>query len=104
VLGVEFDTIRDVALALVVAAIVLAVVLAIVVEAIVSKLVVIAVLLGLAAVVWQQRESVQDCADRVGATLAAGAQDDATCTFFGRDITVTSPLGEVLTLLARPAR
>jgi hypothetical protein len=93
VLGVEFDTIRDVALVIVVGAVVLAIVLALVVKAIVSKVVVIAVLLGAAAVVWQQRGSVEDCAGKVGATLAAGATDDTTCTFFGRDITVTSPLG-----------
>jgi hypothetical protein len=93
VLGVEFDTIRDAALAIVVGALVLAVVFALVVKAIVSKVVIIAVLLVLAAVVWQQRGSLQDCAGRVGATLAAGATDDTTCTFFGRDVTVTSPLG-----------
>jgi hypothetical protein len=59
----------------------------------VSKLVVIAVLLGAAAVIWQQRGSVEHCAGRVETTLAAGAEDDTTCTFFGRDVTVTSPLG-----------
>ena len=91
--GVEFDTIRDVALAIVVGAVVLAVVLALLIKAILSKLVVIVVLLGGAAVVWQQRGSVEDCAGKVGASLAAGATDDATCTFFGRDVTVTSPLG-----------
>jgi hypothetical protein len=93
VLGVAFDTIRDVALAIVVGAIVLAVVLALVIKSIVSKLVVIGVLLVVALVVWQQRGSVEDCADKVGATLSAGATDDTTCTFFGRDVTVSSPLG-----------
>ncbi len=93
VLGVEFDTIRDVALAIVVGAIVLAVVFAIAIKAIVSKLVVIGVLVVLAAVVWQQRGSVEDCAGKVRATLGAGATDDTTCTFFGRDVTVSSPLG-----------
>ena len=44
-------------------------------------------------VVWTQRVDVGECADRVGATLAAGAVDDTTCTFFGQDVTVSSPLG-----------
>jgi hypothetical protein len=93
VLGVQFDTVRDGALAIVVGAVMSAIVLAIVLKAVVSRLVVMAVLLGLAAVVWQQRGSVEDCAGEVGATLAAGARDDTTCTFFGRNVTVTSPLG-----------
>ena len=91
-LGVDFATVRDVALAVVVGAIVLAVVFAIVIKAIVSKLVVIGVLVALAAVAWQQRGSVTDCADRVRETLGAGATDGTTCTFFGRDVTVDSPL------------
>lgn len=84
---------RDIALAIVAGAIVLAVVSAIVMKAIVTKLLTIGVLVGLALVVWFQRGSLQDCADRVGQTLAAGATDSTTCTFFGRDVTVDSPLG-----------
>ena len=84
---------RDVALAIAVGAVVLAVVFAVVVKWIVGKLVTVAVLVGIAGVVWWQRESLQDCADEVGQTLAAGAADDTTCTFFGREVTVASPLG-----------
>ena len=93
VAGIEFSTIRDVALAIVVGAIVLAAVFAIVIQWIVGKLLTVGVLVALAAVVWWQRDSVQDCADGVGRTLSAGATNSTTCTFFGRDVTVDSPLG-----------
>ena len=36
-----------------------------------------------------------ECADRVGATLHVGAVDDTTCTFLGRDVTVTAPFGDL---------
>jgi hypothetical protein len=91
--GLDVETVRNVAVAVVAVAIVLAVVVAWLVRAIVSKLVVVGVLALLVAVVWQQRTAVQDCAERVSQTLAAGVQDVATCTFFGRDVTVASPLG-----------
>ena len=92
-LGLEFDTVRDGALIAVTVVVVVAVTAAWIVRAIVGKLVVIALLGALAAVVWSQRESLVECAGRVGSTLEVGAVDDTTCTFLGRDVTVTSPLG-----------
>lgn len=92
VLALSFETARDSALAIVAGAVVLAVVLAAVAKAVVSKLMALVVLAAVAVVVWSQRAAVQDCADRVGATLSAGAVDDTTCTFFGREVTVASPL------------
>ena len=44
--------------------------------------------------VWTQRASLNDCADGVLESLRAGAVDDATCTFFGRDVTIRAPLGD----------
>ena len=67
--------------------------LAWVVRTVTSKLLALAVVAAVAVVVWSQRAALQDCADRVGATLAAGSVDDTTCAFFGREVTVTSPLG-----------
>jgi hypothetical protein len=92
VLGLELTTVRDVALAIAVGAVVLAVVAALIVKMIVSKLIVVGLLLVVAGVVWQQRGAVVDCADSVRQTLSEGASDDTTCTFFGRDVTVASPL------------
>jgi hypothetical protein len=94
VFGLDFDAVRNVALAVVVAAAVLALVTAYVVKAVVGKVVSIVLLGGLAVLVWSQRQSLEDCADRVGSTLGAGAVDDTTCTFFGRDVTISSPLGD----------
>ena len=91
--GIELSTVRDVALAIVVGAIVLAVVFAIVIKWIVGKVVAGGVLVLIAGLVWWQRDSLQDCADQVQDTLAAGARNATTCTFFGREVTVDSPLG-----------
>jgi hypothetical protein len=93
VLGLELDTVRNVAILAIAVAAVVVLVGAWLIKALVGKLVVIGLIGGLAVAVWSQRESVQDCADRVGTTLQAGAIDDATCTFFGRPVTVPSPLG-----------
>jgi hypothetical protein len=92
VLAVDFSTIRDVAMGIAVGALVLAVVFAVVIKWVVGKLITVAVLVLLAGVVWWQRESLLDCRDRVGQTLSAGATNSTTCTFFGRDVTVDSPL------------
>jgi hypothetical protein len=90
---VNFETARDVALGVVVGAAVLAIVLGVVVRWVVGKVVALVVLFAVAGLFWWQRGDLQDCADRVGATLAAGATDTTTCTFFGRDVSVDSPLG-----------
>ena len=91
-LGLEFDTVRNGALIAIAVVIVLALLAAWIVKAVLGKLVVIGLLGALAAVVWSQRTSLVECADRVGATLQAGAVDDTTCTFLGRDVTVPAPL------------
>jgi hypothetical protein len=94
VLGLELDTVRNVALLAIAAAVVVVLVGVWLVKAIVGKLVVVGLVGGLAVAVWSQRESVQDCADRVGTTLRADTVDDATCTFFGRPVTVPSLRGD----------
>ncbi len=90
--ALTFENARDWALAIVTGAVVLAFVLAWLVKQVVAKLLTVALLAGLAGAVWTQRTSVQDCAQRVRTTLQAGADDDTTCTFFGRQVTVSSPL------------
>jgi hypothetical protein len=90
----DLETVRNVALVVVAGAVVLALVTAYLVKAVVGKIVSIVLLGGLAVLVWSQRQSLQDCADRVETTLGAGAIDDTTCTFFGRDVTISSPLGD----------
>jgi hypothetical protein len=94
VLGLELDTVRNVALLAVAAAVVIVLVGTWLIRAVLGKLVVVGLVGGLAVAVWSQRQSVQHCADRVGTTLQVGSVDDATCTFFGRPVTVPSPLGD----------
>jgi membrane protein implicated in regulation of membrane protease activity len=51
----------------------------------------LAAVLGLLAIlVWTQRASLDDCANRVNDSRAAGTLTDTTCTFLGRDITIKS--------------
>jgi hypothetical protein len=93
VLGADVETVRDVALAILVGAVVLAVVVAVVVKWIAAKLIVVALLAVVAVVVWQQRGALGDCAGDLRRTLLDGAADSTTCTFLGRDVTVDSPRG-----------
>lgn len=56
-------------------------------KTIAQKLIGLVVLLGLAGLVWYQRDSLQECADRVRANAAvAGA--DTTCSILGQDVDV----------------
>jgi hypothetical protein len=50
-----------------------------------QKLVVIVILGLLALLVWTQRTSLDECADKV---KAAGLRGDTTCSFLGRDIEI----------------
>lgn len=52
----------------------------------------LAVILGLLALlVWTQRSSLQECADKVRAEAETDpAQVDTTCSFLGRDVTIST--------------
>jgi len=89
--GISLETARNTALVVAAGLAVFAALSAWIVNAIVSKLLTVAVLGALALVVWSQRASLDDCADDVRASLQAAATDDATCTFFGRDVTIRAP-------------
>jgi hypothetical protein len=91
VLGLDFDVVRDISLAVLAGAVVIAVVLAWLAKTLVSKFLALAVFAVLGALVWWQRADVKSCADQVVSTLAAGEVDDSTCRFFGHDVTVSSP-------------
>ncbi len=89
--GISFETARNAALIVATISVVLAILSAWLLRTIVSKLIAVVLLGAVAAVAWGQRVSLSDCADRVGETLTAGAVDDTTCTFLGRDVTINSP-------------
>jgi membrane protein implicated in regulation of membrane protease activity len=57
----------------------------------IAQKVALAVVLGLLAIlIWTQRASLDDCANRVEEAHTAGTLTDTTCTFLGQDISVTT--------------
>lgn len=57
----------------------------------VAQKVALVVILGLLAVlVWTQRSSLDECADKV---REGGVAGDTTCSFFGQDITISTDRG-----------
>jgi hypothetical protein len=90
-LALTLETARNLALAGVVVFVALAVLTALLMRSIAQKIA-FALVLGLVAVlVWSQRASLDDCADRVRASVEAGATTDTTCSFFGQDVRVAAP-------------
>jgi len=87
--AITLDGARDGAIVVAVVGVVAALLAVWLLEQIVSKLVTVAVAGVLVALVWSQRTSLDECADRVAATLTDGALDDGSCTFFGQDVIVT---------------
>jgi len=87
VLGVELDTIRNVALIGIVTAALLAALVMMVVKAVVSKLVLIVVLAIAALVLWTNRQNLTACASKVESAIGAGGQP-ATCHFLWFDVDV----------------
>lgn len=79
VLAVTTDDVKAIAVVVLVVVVVAGIVTALVVRAVVAKLIALAVMLVLAGLVWSQRSSIADCADR--AQRSAGAS--TTCSFFG---------------------
>lgn len=81
------------AIAVVLAAVLVigAVVSAWVMKTVVQKLAAVLLLVLLALVVWSQRASLQDCADRVRDDVSLNRTSvDTTCTFLGRDVPITT--------------
>ncbi len=61
-------------------------------KTIMQKLALVMILGLLAVLMWTQRASLDECADKVQAAVSTdGFRGDTTCSFFGRDIEITSP-------------
>ncbi len=87
VLAVSLSQAKAIAVVVAIALVVAAVAWAWLMKTIVQKVIGLVVLLGLAGLVWYQRESLEDCAARVRANAAVvGA--DTTCTLFGQDVDI----------------
>ncbi len=88
-LGLTLDQATTIAAVVVGALLVLAVVSAWVMKGVVQKIALVVILGLLAVLVWSQRSSLQECADRVRTAGVGASGIDTTCTFFGRDIDIT---------------
>ena len=87
VLAVTLAAAKDIAVVAMIALIVIALLMAKTMAGISRKLLSLIVFAALAFGVWNQRQSLQNCADRVETTGVG-----RTCRFFGNDITIDSPL------------
>lgn len=79
------DTATNIAIAVAVGLVVLMLVMAVVIKNVTTKLITVLIIGGFALVVWTQRSSLQDCADKV---KAPGATSDDECKFLGLNVRV----------------
>lgn len=87
-IALTLETARTVAIVATIVFAVLGIAAGILMKSIAQKLALVAICGLLAALVWTQRTSLDECADLVR-TAIAGDQH-ASCTFFGQRITVTA--------------
>jgi hypothetical protein len=89
VLALTTDSIRSSALIVVLALAAVGILLAVVVQKVVVKVVGLVVMVGLALLVWNQRASIQSCADKVkNQALSAQGVTKTQCTFLGFKVDV----------------
>ncbi|HEY5664149.1 MAG TPA: hypothetical protein VIS05_08955 [Ilumatobacter sp.] len=86
-LALTLSQVKNIALAIVGALAVLAVLAAWLMKTVAQKAALAVILVLLAVLVWTQRASLDECASKV---RQGGARVDTTCTFFGRDVTISS--------------
>ena len=60
-------------------------------KSVVTKLILMIVLAAVGVVAFSQRESLTACINKVKAQEQAGLTIDATCEFFGREVTLSIP-------------
>ena len=80
------------ALGMTAVAVVLGLVLLKILTSVIGRAISTVVMLAIALGSWSQRAAISDCVDTVKAQAAAGTITEATCSFFGRDITLKVPL------------
>jgi uncharacterized membrane protein YqjE len=80
------DTAKNIGIAIAVGLVALMLVMAIVIKNVTAKLITVVLIGGLAFLVWTQRSSLQDCADKVRADAS-----DEECKFLGSHVKVSVP-------------
>ena len=86
--GLSLETAKTAAIAIAGGFVLISILSAWLIKTVVTKVIVIVVMLGLAAAVYSQRASLQDCADREKAKIEAGDKSGVSCTFFGKTVKV----------------
>lgn len=82
---------KTIAVVAAIALLALAVLSAWVMKTVAQKAALAVILALLAVVVWTQRASLEECADKVRAEARADvAEVDTTCSFVGRDVTIST--------------
>jgi hypothetical protein len=89
--ALTLESAKNIGIVVAVALVVLMVVTAFVIQNVTAKLLSVLIIGGLVFGVWTQRESLQNCADKVRARAAAGDKSDVTCSFVGSDINIVAP-------------
>lgn len=90
--AIDPSLLENSALGVTVGSVVVALVLLKIVSSVVGKMVSTVVMVALALGGWSQRAEISDCVDKVKAEATAGSTLEATCTFFGRDVTLKVPI------------
>jgi hypothetical protein len=85
------DTAKNIGIAVAIGLVALMVVMALVIKNITAKLITVLIIGALAFVVWTQRSSLEDCADKVRARGLRGDTSDVECRFLGLDVNVSVP-------------
>lgn len=85
-LALSLGQAKTIAVLIVIALVAMAVGAAWLMKTIAQKAAIAAILGLLALLVWSQRSSLDECADKV---REGGVQVDTTCSFFGRDIDIS---------------
>ncbi|MEY2416656.1 MAG: hypothetical protein QOH53_1990 [Ilumatobacteraceae bacterium] len=89
--ALTLESAKNIGIAVAVALVALMLVMAFVIKNVTAKLLSVVIIGGLAFGVWTQRSSLQNCADKLRARVAAGDASDVTCSFIGSDINITRP-------------
>lgn len=87
-LALTLDQAKGAALVVVVLLVLGAVASALLMKTLTQKAALAIILILVALLVWTQRASLEECADKV---KAAGFSGDTTCTFLGNDIKISAP-------------
>jgi hypothetical protein len=90
VTALTVESAKNIGIAVLVALVALILVMAFVIKNVTAKLLSVVIIGGLAFGVWTQRSSLQNCADKLRARVAAGDASDVTCSFIGSDINITA--------------